>query len=161
MMTIEHLVGALGWTLVHFLWQGLVVALLLGAAMSVMRAATSRYLLATVALVLLVVGSAVTFSISLRAGSADPSQSSSEQALLGEKSGGVVEPAGELSNVEGAFASDGAGKMAANVPELVGVVSPDVSDGPASWQIWLVGFWLVGVALSRCGSFWIGGQHSP
>jgi beta-lactamase regulating signal transducer with metallopeptidase domain len=48
------LMQPLGWALVHFLWQGLVVAALLSVAMTVCRSARARYALAVGALALMV-----------------------------------------------------------------------------------------------------------
>ena len=106
-MNLQAMVEALGWTLVHFLWQGVVVALLLGAVMSFVRRATSRYVIATGALALLVISSAVTFSVVLQESSSDRGQSSGELAPL-EKNAGVVETEGDLSGVSVIAASEDA-----------------------------------------------------
>src|SRR5260370_26676133 len=52
----------LGWTLLHFLWQGAGVAALFTAACAVCRSAAARYALAVGALVLMMVSPVVTFS---------------------------------------------------------------------------------------------------
>src|SRR5712691_6958063 len=52
----------LGWTLLHFLWQGAGVAALFTAACAVCRSAAGRYALAVGALVLMMVSPVVTFS---------------------------------------------------------------------------------------------------
>src|SRR5712691_4364411 len=52
----------LGWTLLHFLWQGAGVAALFTAACAVCRSAAARYALAVGTLVLMMVSPVVTFS---------------------------------------------------------------------------------------------------
>src|SRR5258707_491098 len=52
----------LGWTLLHFLWQGAGLAALFAAACAVWRSAAARYALAVGALVLMMVSPVVTFS---------------------------------------------------------------------------------------------------
>src|SRR5690349_8633748 len=57
-------VERLGWTLVHSVWQGAAIALVLGLALKVLskRSAQSRYLVASSALVMMVMASVVTYS---------------------------------------------------------------------------------------------------
>jgi GWxTD domain-containing protein len=67
MNLLENWVGtpgatALGWTLVHSLWQGAAVAFVLAIALRVMRSARARYAASCAALVLLVAGFAATFA---------------------------------------------------------------------------------------------------
>lgn len=54
------LAGALGWTLLHSLWQGAVIAAMLAATLAALRSARARYAAACVALLLMVGGMAVT-----------------------------------------------------------------------------------------------------
>lgn len=68
---------ALGWALVHFLWQGAVIALLLGLANFVFRRASAnlRYVFACVAMLLMLAASVTTLvwlGVSSPAGSAAP-----------------------------------------------------------------------------------------
>jgi bla regulator protein blaR1 len=56
------LLQTLGWTLLHFVWQGAALAALLAVAMAVCRSASTRYALAVGALVLMIAGPVVTFS---------------------------------------------------------------------------------------------------
>jgi len=51
----------LGWTLLHFLWQGAGLAALFAVACAVCRSATARYALAVSALVLMMVSPVITF----------------------------------------------------------------------------------------------------
>ena len=57
------LTDALGWALIHFLWQGVAIALLAGLANALLRraGANARYLVSCAALVLMLVAPAVTF----------------------------------------------------------------------------------------------------
>uniref|UniRef100_Q02AL8 Peptidase M56, BlaR1 n=1 Tax=Solibacter usitatus (strain Ellin6076) TaxID=234267 RepID=Q02AL8_SOLUE len=53
---------ALGWTLIHSLWEGAVVALLLAAALCVLRGARARYAAGCLALLVLLAGFGFTFA---------------------------------------------------------------------------------------------------
>jgi GWxTD domain-containing protein len=57
--------AALGWTLVHSLWEGAVVALLLGAALLLLRSSNARYIAGCAAMLALLVGFFLTFRIVL------------------------------------------------------------------------------------------------
>src|SRR5713226_6910605 len=57
-----ELLRTLGWTLLHFLWQGAGLAALFAVACAVCRSASARYALAVGALVLMMVSPVVTFS---------------------------------------------------------------------------------------------------
>src|SRR5579872_6145129 len=52
---------ALGWTLLHFLWQGTAIAALAGVSMSLCRRASARYVMAVGALNLMLAASIATF----------------------------------------------------------------------------------------------------
>ncbi|PYU65971.1 MAG: hypothetical protein DMG56_01650 [Acidobacteria bacterium] len=52
----------LGWTLLHFIWQGAGLAALLAVATAVCRSSTARYALAVSALVLMMVSPVITFT---------------------------------------------------------------------------------------------------
>src|SRR5437870_8602164 len=57
-----ELLRTLGWTLLHFLWQGAGLTALFAAAAAVCRSASARYALAVSALVLMMVSPVVTFT---------------------------------------------------------------------------------------------------
>lgn len=59
----SQLTHTLGWTLLHFLWQGLALAALCSAGMAMCRAASTRYIVALATLVLMFAAPAVTFSV--------------------------------------------------------------------------------------------------
>ena len=66
MTTLAHgispeLLQALGWTLLHFVWQGAALAALFALANAVCRQATARYALAVITLVLMMVAPVITF----------------------------------------------------------------------------------------------------
>jgi beta-lactamase regulating signal transducer with metallopeptidase domain len=56
-------VSAFGWTLIHFLWEGLALAILLRAVLYSLRTPTARYNAAVITLVAMVVSAAVTFGL--------------------------------------------------------------------------------------------------
>ncbi len=64
----SHVTEALGWTLLHFLWQGTLLAAALAVALPFMRscAASSRYLACCAIMVLMMAAPAVTFVLVLR-----------------------------------------------------------------------------------------------
>src|SRR5579863_2158934 len=61
---------AIGWTLLHSLWQGALVALLLAAALSRVRSARIRYAAACFAMLVILAGFAVTLVRIFDAGTA-------------------------------------------------------------------------------------------
>ena len=70
-MNLDHLpelITALGWTLLHFVWQGAVVAALVAVAWPLLRAAppNARYLAGCLALLLLAVAPLATYSEAVR-----------------------------------------------------------------------------------------------
>src|SRR5262249_42936035 len=60
---------AIGWTLLHSLWEGAVLATALAATLAAMRSARARYAAACTALVILLIGLGVTFLRLMPAGS--------------------------------------------------------------------------------------------
>src|SRR2546429_7751085 len=72
----------LGWTLLHFLWQGAGLAALFAVAAAVCRSASARYALAVSALVLMMVSPVVTFTW-LRAEGDPAGQTGAEGGLTG------------------------------------------------------------------------------
>ena len=59
------LVQALGWALVHFVWQGALIALLLAAVLPACRSAKARYAAACVAMLAMLLAFAVTGAVSI------------------------------------------------------------------------------------------------
>src|ERR1019366_3213381 len=56
------LAQAIGWTLVHSLWEGAVVALVLAVALGALRSSRARYAAACLAMLAMLAGFGVTFS---------------------------------------------------------------------------------------------------
>ncbi|UYZ63220.1 M56 family metallopeptidase [Hymenobacter weizhouensis] len=133
---LEHvlppaLVRALGWTLVHSLWQGAVVALALAGLLLVLRRhrATVRYTASAVALVLLLGLAAATFA---RYYLAHPTPDTSDQAM-----------AGFLVGDEAAVRADGIVPVAmteAAVAELNAEAVLTVDPEPTGLRSWLAYF---------------------
>jgi len=65
-------VERLGWTLVHFLWQGMLIAILYAAVRRTLRRPEPRYVLACVALAVMIAAPIVTFRILTRTEAASP-----------------------------------------------------------------------------------------
>ena len=119
---------SLGWTLLHFLWQGTAVAALAAVLMTLCRRASARYVLAVGALVLMLAAPVVTFSFLASSGSSAPATSSPVAAMQGTASSNALK------------ASSGFSRL-----------SPSLDTLP-----WLVEAWLLGVAffsLRSAGGF--------
>jgi len=118
------------WALLHFLWQGLALALLLSAALSVVRRAAARYALGVATLVLMVAAPAATF-LMLR--HVVPGARGSAVPALAEME--VLRPAAPPASTR-VHAFDLAAAQRDGSPTL-----PEGSD------VWLLEFWLAGVAI--------------
>ncbi len=59
------LVKALGWALAHFLWEGVLIALLLAAVLAVCRGAKARYGAASVAMLAMLAAFGITLAVSI------------------------------------------------------------------------------------------------
>lgn len=66
----SQLTHSLGWTLLHFLWQGLALAAIASACMAVCRAASTKYVVALIALLLMLAMPVITFSVLQRSSTA-------------------------------------------------------------------------------------------
>jgi beta-lactamase regulating signal transducer with metallopeptidase domain len=73
---------SLGWTLLHFLWQGMAVAALAAVLMALCRCASSRYALAVGALVLMLVAPVATFFLLTPANASAPAETASVAQTL-------------------------------------------------------------------------------
>lgn len=150
----RHALGALGWALVHFLWQGVLVALLYACFASLARGAgaRARYLAACAALALMLALPAATFGLRLRqtkgapapelsaAGEsrADPARARARAEARGESA--PPPPAREARDDAGEEAATLRGWAAARVDALVP---------------WLVFAWALGV-LAFALRTWLG-----
>jgi beta-lactamase regulating signal transducer with metallopeptidase domain len=128
---------SLGWTLLHFLWQGTAVAAMAAVLMALCRRASTRYTLAVGALTLMLAAPVATFfflsSSSAFSGAPVPAKSSS---------------AAETQPTE---ANNSADNTVARTSTGVSRLSPSLDNLP-----WLVEAWLLGVAffsLRSAGGF--------
>jgi beta-lactamase regulating signal transducer with metallopeptidase domain len=114
----------LGWTLLHFLWQGAGLAALFAVAAAVCRSASARYALAVSALVLMLVSPVVTFTW-LRAQANPAVRTGAEGALTW------------------------AGTPTQNATALSGSRAPVAESGTEQpmAMLWLVEAWFLGVLL--------------
>ena len=131
MLSSEPWVERLGWTLVHFLWQGLSIALLYAAARRVMARTSSpnaRYLLACAALAAMMAAPLATWGL-MRPPDASPDAA---YRIRG------IPPAPSTTSVAGA----------ATLPASVRATVPSVQ--PAQFLAWVVMVWLAGAA-----AFWM------
>jgi beta-lactamase regulating signal transducer with metallopeptidase domain len=120
---------SLGWTLLHFLWQGTAVAALAAVLMTLCRRASTRYALAVGALVVMLAMPVATFFFLASSGAAVPAE---------------VSPVPELHPTA---ANNVVTRTAAGISRL----SPSLDALP-----WLVEAWLLGVAflsLRSAGGF--------
>src|SRR5215470_8002802 len=77
MTTLAHgispeLLQSLGWTLLHFVWQGAALAGLFAVGNTVCQKATTRYALAVITLVLMMMAPAITFTELMQTQHIDP-----------------------------------------------------------------------------------------
>jgi hypothetical protein len=115
------------WALLHFLWQGLALALLLSAALSIVRRAATRYVLCVATLVLMVAAPAATFLV-LRHPASGP-RARAVTALAELKVPRPVPPTRAHDFEPAAAQRDG---------------GPELPQGP---EVWLLEFWLAGVGI--------------
>src|ERR1700674_4283164 len=111
----------LGWTLLHFLWQGAGLAALFAVASAVCRSASARYALAVSALVLMLVTPVVTFTW-LRA-----------QTIPGVQTGGEGGSTGAETSTQNATALSGSHAPVAESRTLQPMA-----------MLWLVEAWVLG-----------------
>jgi len=120
---------SLGWTLLHFLWQGTALAALAAVLMVLCRRPSTRYVVAVSALVCMLAAPVVTFLVLESFGESAPT-----------RSGVIAEPQPANS-----------GSSIARISSALSHVSPSL-DAPS----WLVEAWLLGVAffsLRSAGGF--------
>ncbi|HVI80027.1 MAG TPA: M56 family metallopeptidase, partial [Candidatus Acidoferrum sp.] len=123
---------ALGWALLHFVWQGMALAAFAGVAMAITRRTQTRYLIGIVTLAAMLLAPAATFIVYLQQNSYSPRHSQSSPVLA---------PARTRSSAVPAVHPSAAGSA----------VAPALDSLP-----WLVEAWLIGVAffsLRSAGGF--------
>src|SRR5438270_2759214 len=129
---------SLGWTLLHFLWQGMALAALAAAAMSFCRP-SARYVLAVGALVLMLLAPLATFYVQ-SSGVADAAKSSPLAAAVPVIARGSAAASGSIHQLS--------------------TYERSVAPARAAYDIlpWLVKLWLLGVAflsLRSAGGFFL------
>ena len=152
-MSGPSLVEALGWALVHFLWQGVLVVALLGVSLRVLKSAELRYLAATSAMVLLLVVATVTFVNRLDwrdqgatittpiAGPVDRAYAAVDRSSAG--AGSEVDAATQtVTPAITSLRSDT--EIDAETPPAV---AGELREASSAWLGWVVMGWLVGVVL--------------
>jgi beta-lactamase regulating signal transducer with metallopeptidase domain len=129
---------ALGWALLHFVWQGTALAALAAAAMALCHRASARYALGIAALVLMLIAPLATFMLYAQghSGVADTAKSSPLAAA-------AWTAARDRAAASGSISAAPSGVMSAFAPSLDALP-------------WLVEAWLLGVAffsLRSAGGF--------
>ncbi|HEX8836066.1 MAG TPA: M56 family metallopeptidase [Candidatus Acidoferrum sp.] len=119
-----ELLDSLGWTLVHFIWQGAALAALFAVANAVCRRASARYALAVITLALMMAAPVVTFTKLM--GAQDPAVRYGARGARAR----AVKP------VEAAF-----------VPARPGAPTPEIPASPTDGILWFVEAWFLGVLL--------------
>ena len=126
--------AALGWTLVHFLWQGAALALAYAVVDRMTRRASSavRYLVALSALALMPLAVVATFANEISTSSATISLTRGEAAVARIYLTGVANPIAQSSTLAQSASAD-------HQAWLAGHLEPALP--------WIDGLWLVGVSL--------------
>jgi type II secretory pathway component GspD/PulD (secretin)/beta-lactamase regulating signal transducer with metallopeptidase domain len=136
------LMPAAGWTLVHFLWQGLAIAIVFAAALRLLRhsQANHRYLAGCFALVLMAAAPLITLSLLLPHNSARPAATSMRFEPVPVETAGAPMP------------------MVVSQTPLVVTAKPEPQPVKLSVRLeaffpWLVAGWITGVCLFSCRLF--------
>ena len=119
-----EILRTLGWTLLHFLWQGAGLAALFAVASAICRSASARYALAVGALVLMLVSPAITFM------------------WLHTQANSAVTTGAEGAMTWTATSTQHATALSASRAPVRGTRSE-----PAMGMLWLVEAWFLGVLL--------------
>jgi beta-lactamase regulating signal transducer with metallopeptidase domain/beta-lactamase class D len=151
MMTIDGafaqtMIQLLGWTLLHFTWQGTLVAILMGSALALLRrhSARARYTVAMIAMLLMLALPVATFLHLSRA--------SQQSVGLDETMSQSMTTESALSSSQAAPADDqmrfGSRRVAdTSALSLSAPLRERIGNGLASLLPWLVFVWLGGVSI--------------
>lgn len=150
-MTIEEMLAytitqTLGWTLLHFIWQGTLVAALMGGALALLRrhSANARYTVAMVAMLLMLALPLATFLHLSLASSRSMGIDETMKGSISAESAQVpaaTNPSDEQSRLRSRVGR-GASALSFSAPLQGGL-----GDGLASLLPWLVFVWLAGVLI--------------
>jgi beta-lactamase regulating signal transducer with metallopeptidase domain len=136
---------ALGWALVHSLWQCLAVAALAAVLMTFSRRPSVRYLVAMSALALMLAVPVATFFVLMRPAAPVPVlRSASPTSFVSAGRGGVYAPA--AATVNAAPLATPSTAMDNGVMGALPRALPSMRDFPPNLLPWLVGAWFAGVA---------------
>jgi beta-lactamase regulating signal transducer with metallopeptidase domain len=134
----QPFVEALGWALLHFIWQGTLIALLLAAVLRVWRrqSANARYLCACLALSLMAVSPVITMArLTLTAPESTPGESLVKETETGTSEGATQE-------IESAIV----GTVTESEPRTAQPWQSDWAERAAPLLPWTALLWLIGVA---------------
>lgn len=121
MSDTTDLLLTLAWSLLHFLWQGAVIAVLAAALMQVLRQPATRYLIGVGALVLMFASFGVTFSL-------------------------LNEPVADAAHATITPAAVGSAPAATVMPPAVHSAHASVGSAPREF-LWLAQGWIAGVGI--------------
>ena len=119
-----ELLDSLGWTLVHFIWQGAALAALFAVTNAVCRRASTRYALAVITLALMMAAPVITFT-----------------KLMGAKDPAV------RYGARGAFARAVKPREGVFLPARPGASTPEIPASQNDGILWFVEAWFLGVLL--------------
>ena len=119
-----ELLDSLGWTLVHFIWQGAALAALFAVTNAVCRRASTRYALAVITLALMMAAPVITFT-----------------KLMGAKDPAV------RYGARGAFARAVKPREGVFLPARPGAPTPEIPASQNDGILWFVEAWFLGVLL--------------
>ena len=119
-----ELLDSLGWTLVHFIWQGAALAALFAVTNAVCRRASTRYALAVITLALMMAAPVITFT-----------------KLMGAKDPAV------RYGARGAFARAVKPREGVFLPARPSAPTPEIPASQNDGILWFVEAWFLGVLL--------------
>ena len=170
MNTASPLVETLGWTLLHFLWQAILIALLLWVFLQFTsrRSPQWRYAAATSAMFLLLCAAAGTASVMWRTAEKQKAPEVREAVTVAPDSGPAARPSPDGITVT-APEIQSAIPSAPPLPPAINTASelqPKAAAPPPMERLraslpWIVGFWAVGVLLCslRMAGGWLTLRH--
>src|SRR5436190_1453902 len=166
-----RMIESLGWSLVHFVWQGALLAVLLAGVLRLLRRSTpqARYIAATCVLGLMAVCVPATLVSQIRGLTPAVPIVQTEQPR-GESDRYIAIPGHKVAVSATSEAADAhvattptAHRSEPHLPRATSIsfVVDRVRRTIAPWLAWLVAGWFIGVALfsSRLGLCWIRIQH--
>jgi hypothetical protein len=145
----------LGWTLLHFLWQGVALAALGYAMMAVCRSSPVRYLAALTTLLLMFAAPVVTFLLFLHSNGEQGEMAASRQGIAVSQNAGLQNLDLQNQGLQNQGLRNAATPARLSAQPIADRASPD-KVVPAGLLLWLVQLWFVGVAffsLRTAGGF--------